>query len=154
MQYCITNQGTKVATMSAVSYLYIALAILSAVNAWQPDHILRISEKTIYSDCTPRRSAVVNGKPVGGTMLHWGDDNRNCPRAAAALQGRRTYMGPGVQRYAVAEYYDTLARIHAVPVAFQRRHAAGERVADPARPFLRLRVSAGARRPWSETLDD
>ncbi len=39
----------------------LAFAVLSAVKAWQPDYILRVSNSTIYSDCQPRVAAVVNG---------------------------------------------------------------------------------------------
>jgi hypothetical protein len=54
--------------MSSLTFLCAALAVLSATAAWQPDHILRISEQTIYSDCTPRKSVVVNGEPFGRNM--------------------------------------------------------------------------------------
>lgn len=32
-------------------------------QAWQPDYILRVSEGTIYSDCAPRHSVLINGRP-------------------------------------------------------------------------------------------
>ncbi|RXK37646.1 L-ascorbate oxidase [Tremella mesenterica] len=35
------------------------------VNAWQPDYILRVSETTLYSDCQPRQSVVINGTSPG-----------------------------------------------------------------------------------------
>lgn len=31
-------------------------------QAWEPDYILRVSEGTIYSDCAPRHSVLVNGQ--------------------------------------------------------------------------------------------
>lgn len=42
-------------------FLAVALTALSVVSAWQPDYILRLSNMTIYSDCQPRQSIVVNG---------------------------------------------------------------------------------------------
>jgi hypothetical protein len=37
------------------------LSVIS-VQAWQPDYILRVGEETLYTDCSPRKSVVVNGK--------------------------------------------------------------------------------------------
>jgi L-ascorbate oxidase len=37
------------------------ISLLAVVHAWEPDYILRVSEETIYTDCSPRNSVVVNG---------------------------------------------------------------------------------------------
>lgn len=54
------NQAT-LKMMGSSSLVVGAFALLSAVSAWQPDYILRVSNSTTYSDCQPRQSAVVNG---------------------------------------------------------------------------------------------
>ena len=49
-----------VTNMRALAFL--CLVWLTAVAAWEPDYILRVSEQTIASDCQPRSSVVVNGE--------------------------------------------------------------------------------------------
>ena len=44
------------------SLALLCLVWLTAVAAWEPDYILRVSEQTIASDCQPRSSVVVNGE--------------------------------------------------------------------------------------------
>jgi len=46
-----------------VTILTAWLSVIS-VQAWQPDYILRVGEETLYTDCSPRNSVVVNGKLV------------------------------------------------------------------------------------------
>lgn len=42
----------------------IILSLCSLAHAWQPDFILRLTNTTVYSDCTPRESIVINGKTL------------------------------------------------------------------------------------------
>ena len=43
----------------------LLLLSLSSALAWQPDHILRISNGTLAADCTPRMSTLINGTSPG-----------------------------------------------------------------------------------------
>jgi hypothetical protein len=49
--------------------LITLLTTLSLVRAWEPDYILRVSEQTIYTDCAPRDSVVINGKSPPVTLV-------------------------------------------------------------------------------------
>ena len=46
------------------SILGLLVAFSLGVSAWEPDYILRVSNQTIYSDCQPRSSVVINGMSV------------------------------------------------------------------------------------------
>jgi hypothetical protein len=51
------------------------ITLLSVVHAWEPDYVLRVGEETIYTDCSPRNSVVVNGT----SPHHSCADNRYIP---------------------------------------------------------------------------
>ena len=51
-----------------ISLLTGLTGLLGLVHAWEPDFILRVGEETIYTDCSPRNSVVVNGTFMYATL--------------------------------------------------------------------------------------